>query len=315
MTSEVHPDPDLDPDSSFNYSRFQIPHDSEPLMNLRVAMLFPSDGIDNQTESPYKKLYDIQQRYPAFVESQVVLKTSRLPMGGKRAPRIPDEDEDRARKSKKSKEAELFQVPGLVATLDDLPRTPYISEISNRTAEAVLAGTMLVYIHLLSSNTFKTASGRTASGSENIAAFLCERHNLGRPRRAPGRPRLSEELNYPTIDEVLAKRSWKKFQSVCHLWAAYVHVLGFQRDLTVVRLTDDIDWQRVLVLATQYEAIAENFFAPRTVVEKHMALVPVLSLGFSDWVFDSKQWAVAEEPDGVLDAIRSWVSKYDTKHK
>jgi hypothetical protein len=306
MTSEAQPD--FDPEYFADNSVPRIQPDSEPLMNLKVAMLFPSDGIENQQESQYKTLFEIQQRYPHFVGTRNGKKYGRASMGSKRAPCISDAEEVASLEIKKRRESELFGVPSLVATLDDLPRSPYIKEISNRTTDGVLAGSMLLYVHTLSSSTYKTESGRTATGSENIAAFICEKNNLGRSRKMPGRPRLDEIEDYPTVDEGLAKKSWKRFKTVCHLWAAYVHVVGFKRDLSALRLTDKVDWKSVLILAKQYEAFASDFF-------HHIPLIPVVNLGFRDLDFSSRKLSISEIPEGVVESVNTWVGQYNTKHK
>jgi len=313
MTNESQAD--FDPEFLLDDSWIDLSHISEPVMNLKVAMLFPSEATDIQHDEQYKRIFDIQQRGPRFVQTQNTRNSHRALIGAKSPPHEPDAKNDKWHEIRDSTESKLFDLPTLVTTFDDLPPIPYKNEISSRTIDGVLAGSMLMYMHTLASSTFKTESGRTATGSENIAAFLCEMHNLGRPRRIAGRPRLDSEDTYPAITEDLTKSSWKKFQSVCHLWAAFIHLVGFNRDLSIVHLKDIKDWKPVLVLAKQYETFAANFFIPRTATEQRLTLVPVNNFGFLDIVTIYKKLSILNKPKGVLDFLNTWVCKYNTKHK
>ena len=146
MTSAEKPDFNLEYLS--NYSMLDISPDSEPLLNLIFAMLFPSAEIDREQREQFKKIFDIQQRSSSFAETQAaIMSRPRALMGAKSARLRLSAEEAEAHKIKNRRESEIFDVLSLVATLNDLPETPYKNEISNRTTEGVLAGSMLLYIH------------------------------------------------------------------------------------------------------------------------------------------------------------------------
>lgn len=291
-----------------------ISPDSDPWLNLKIAMLFSSAEIDREKIEQCKKIFEIRQRSSNYVETQAAIRSRPRASIGAKSARL-SQSEGEAHIIKQRRESVLFDVLSLVATINNLPDTSYINEITNRTTEGVLAGSMLLYIHTLNSNTFKTASGRIAKGSENIAAYISEKHNLGRLRKSRGRQGTDYEKTYPTINEILAKKAWKKFQPVCHLWAAYIHIIGFKSDLSTVSLTDEVDWKSVLILAKQYEAVAAKFFATRTIEEKHLTLLSVVDLGFSDLDSEPPKLSISIIPDSIVKQVHASVGTYDTKHK
>lgn len=286
-------------------------HDDEKYIDLKAVMLFPRNADLQRQYLRSIKLQEVKHKFPDFQVTQAELTRPRPAMGAKGPRYTPDPSKEKSLREQE----QMFGVPGLVDLVSDLPPTSLPAEISRHTTDGVLAGTMLMYMHTLSSGNFKTAAGRPARASQNIAAFICGKHNLGRERQAPGQPKLGEDRRYPTVDDVLATKCWKDYQTTSHLWAAYLHLVGYEGDLSKVYLSDSIDWPSVLLLSQQYAGFATAYIPIKTTDKSHEVLVPISNLYRESEHGLPSELQISKKPSGVFETVEKWVSDYNTKHK
>lgn len=183
--------------------------DAEKYIDLKAAMLFPRNSDLRRQYLRSIKLQDIKHKSPSFLVTQAELTRPRPAMGAKGPRYTPDPSKEKSL----SEQDKLFGVAGLVDLVSDLPPTSISVEIASHTTDGILAATMLMYLHTLSTGNFKTAAGRRANASQNIASFICEKHNLGRERKGQGRRRHSEDYQYPAVNEDMATKCWKDYQT------------------------------------------------------------------------------------------------------
>ena len=135
------------------------------------------------------------------------------------------------------------------------------SSFSGRIVEAtnngVLAGTCLMYFHLLRQTDIKTKAGNDLEVSQRVVFYLCQKYNLGRTRKADE----DRSNGYPTITIPHARENWKRYQRVSHLWAAYVYLKGLPvRPRPTDHVFECIDLSVLLFIARQYERFVTEFF-------------------------------------------------------
>lgn len=286
-------------------------HDDAKYIYLKAVMLFPRNADLRRQYLQSIKLQEVKHKFPDFQVTQAELTRPRPAMGAKGPRYTPDPSKEKSLREQE----QLFGVPGLVDLVSDLPSTSFSAEISRHTTDGLLAGTMLMYMHTLSSGNFKTAAGRTAKASQNIATFISGKHNLGRERQPPGQPKLGEDRRYPTVDEVLATKCWRDYQTTSHLWAAYLHLVGYEGDLSKVYLSDSIDWPNVLPLAQQYAGFASALIPIKTTDISHEVLSPISNLYRESEQCHPCKLQISKKPSGVVETVEKWVINYDTKHK
>lgn len=287
-------------------------HDDAKYINrLKATMLFPGNTDLQRQYLRSIKIEEIKHKSPNFHVTQAELTRPRPAIGAKGPRYKPDPSKEKSL----SEQDKLFGVAGLVDLVSDLPPTSLSVEIASHTTDGILAGTMLMYMHTLSTGNFKTAAGRRAKASQNIASFICEKHNLGRERKGQGHPRLSEDRQYPTVNESLATTCWKEYQTTSHLWAAYLHLVGYEGYLSNIRLAGSVDWPSVLPLSQQYAEFATAYLSTETTAKSQAVLVPL-----SDFCRESKlglpsELQISKKPTGVFETVEKWVSDYNTRHK
>lgn len=282
-------------------------HDDAKYIYLKAVMLFPRNADLQRQYLQSIKLQEVKLKFPDFQVTQTEHTRPRPAMGTKGPRYTPDPSKEKSLREQE----QLFGVPGLVDLVSDLPSTSFSADISRHTTDGVLAGTMLMYRHTLSSGNFKTAARRPAGASQNIASFICEKHNLGRQRKGKG----NRDDQYPAVDEKLAVNCWKDYKTTSHLWAAYLHLVGYEGDLSKVDLSDSIDWSNVLPLAEQYADFVTAYISIKTTDKPHEVLVPISNFYREGEQCYPSKLQISKKPSGVVETVEKWVGDYNTKHK
>ena len=189
-------------------------------------------------------------------------------------------------------------------------KRPYFADpVVEGTNNGVLAGLCLMYFHLLSGTGIKTNTGKTLEVSQRIVLYLCQTYNMGREDKSKS----DEETygKYPTVSPPQARKNWKRYQRVAHLWAAYVTLKRLPiRPVPTEHVLAAVDISVFLFLARQYERFVTEFFDGKKSepTEGGAKAVPrekivPLQVRYCDWNFDD----VLQVEIPKLDQVSDWV--------
>jgi hypothetical protein len=135
--------------------------------------------------------------------------------------------------------------------------------IRDRIIEGYIAATGLDMRRLLLGLSLKTQKGRSVQSSKNIAAYVCERHNLGRTKRKPGRPE-GEKSEYGALNKDVVKDIFRDYGICTALWAAYRALTPHPFDsIPKTHLLYGLDANEFFRLFMAYEEERRAFESPR----------------------------------------------------
>lgn len=221
------------------------------VLKLESEMLFPEShkeglALDYATFLGLKAGPETLPPPPAPIASGPPLR-GRASMGGKPSPVVPSldldslywPDTDLNWRGDLGQESNLVSLPPKPRRIHvdlqtvnmlrpfrvamDLSRSMggYVADsVRHRTADGLISAICLDMFRLLAGKTFSTKKGRVAEPSLGLVAFVCQRHNLGRPKPGRGRPSKDSDT-YPNLVEKNVKEIWRQYEECSALWAAY----------------------------------------------------------------------------------------------
>lgn len=191
---------------------------------------------------------------------------------------------------------------------DEKPVAPNFAErILQGVCNGVLAGCSLMYFRCLSENAITSKARNRLDASQRSVSYLCKEFNLGRTDRVNG----GDDSCYPTVSTKLAREVWKSYQSVAHLWAAYVHLRGMTVEARLgSHLLEDIDLSVLLFLARQYERFVVSFFDGEKSGRITRETVFPLRARYHDWSCDDVFAVDIPQPKGLKEFVEKKGAEY-----
>jgi hypothetical protein len=181
----------------------------------------------------------------------------------------------------------------------------FAKEIKTARTNGVLAGFCLMYFHALENSHYETAAGNRAEPSQRVVFYLCSEHDLGREKWSKG-----DKRDYNTITDKFAKKIWKRYQRVSHLWASYIHLTTVTKSKLHRHPLEGIDISVMLLLARQYERFITEFFDGEKSIRAEKELITPFKVRYHDWNSDDPLKLTIPKFEFVDDFVRENVPNY-----
>lgn len=217
----------------FRYPSRELLNNTDFVLQLESEMLYPKwSGIHPTVqymtyvaigagEAPVPQTTVIQRPSPTFGAMGSYMRQLSAPEGDS------SNTDARGRLSEGSIELHLLDHEallkhriGIEALTSLLPSGMLNTEVRNRAIDGQVSAICLDMFRLLEGATLMTQKGRLATASVNVVAHVCEKYNFSRSRAKRGRSEVAT-AQYPTLDNVRAKRIWREYAKTAALWAAY----------------------------------------------------------------------------------------------